>query len=80
MIPSLPTVEFKAAVHDPADHYGEPGDVVQDARLSTVQKRRILEAWALDEQLLLQAEAERMHGEEQPRLREVKLALLALNQ
>ena len=80
MIQPLPTVELEAAVRDPSDHYAEPGDVLRDARLSIPQRRRILEAWALDALLISQAESEHMHGEEPSRLRDVKLALLALKQ
>ena len=80
MIHPLPTVEFEAALRDPSDHYAEPGDVLRDAKLTISEQRRILEAWALDALLISQAEAENMHGEEQSRLRDVKLALLALEQ
>jgi hypothetical protein len=65
-------------VLDAAGHFSSPRDVVNDPRLNTAQKRRILEAWALDAQLLSQAESESMHGDQEPRLREVKLALLSL--
>ena len=72
-------LDLDAAVRDPADHFASPMDVVRDARLSDDEKRKILEAWALDAELLSQAEAENMPGPERPRLREVKLALLELD-
>jgi hypothetical protein len=40
------------------------------------KQKQILESWALDAQLLSQAEAENMPGKERPRLQDVKLALL----
>ena len=75
----LPTAfDIDAMVLHATYYYDDPGDVVKEAGLNTAQKQRILEAWALDAQLLSHAESENMHGEEQPRLREVKLALLSL--
>ena len=78
MQPRLTALEIDAMVLHAADHFAKPGDVVKEARLTTAQKQRILESWALDAELLSQAESENMHGDEQPRLREVKLALLSL--
>ncbi len=75
-----PAVKFDvdAAVIDPAECFAAPPDVLADLRLTQDDKRRILEFWALDAQLLSQAEAENMRGTDWPRLREVKLALLEL--
>jgi hypothetical protein len=50
-------------------------DVVRDPRLTKSDKRRILESWVRDAELLSQAEAENMQGTERPRLPEAKLAL-----
>jgi hypothetical protein len=47
-------------------------------RFTQEEKQKILESWALDAQLLSQAEAENMPGKERPRLQDVKLALLEL--
>ena len=67
------------------DHQG-PGEVLRRAarrgrgsRASRrEEKRRILDSWALDAQLLAVAEEENMGGKDRPGLRDVKLALLEL--
>ena len=53
-------------------------DVVNDSRFTHDEKHRILESWALDARLRSQAEAENMPGKDRPRLQEVHLALLEL--
>lgn len=78
MTPSNQKLDVDLAVRDPADYFACPMDVVNDARLSSAEKKRILESWALDAQLLSQAEAENMPGSERPLLQEVHLALLEL--
>ena len=70
--------EIEAIMKDPVKHFATPRDVVMDARFSTGEKRRILDSWALDAQLLSVAEEENMGGKDRPGLREVKLALLEL--
>ena len=50
----------------------------RDRDLSIEEKRKILDSWALDAQLLSVAEEENMGGQDRPGLREVKLALLEL--
>ena len=72
------TLDVEAAIRDPANHFASPADVVNDLRFTPEEKQRILNAWALDAELLSQAEAENMPGKSPPRLREVKLALLEL--
>jgi hypothetical protein len=67
-----------AIIKDPLKHFAKPRDVVTDQRFTTEEKRRILESWALDAQLLSQAEAENMPGPDRPGLQEVKLAMLEL--
>ena len=52
--------------------------MVADPGLSLDEKRRILDSWALDAQLLSVAEEENMGGKDRPGLREVKLAQLEL--
>jgi hypothetical protein len=64
---------------DPAEKYESPHAVLVDSSLSREQKRRVLEAWRQDAELISQAEAENMGGGKQPRLREVKLALSELD-
>jgi hypothetical protein len=70
--------DIEAIVKDPVKHFGSPRDVVADRRFTTDEKRRILDSWALDAQLLTVAEEENMGGKDRPGLREVKLALLEL--
>lgn len=65
-------------IKDPLKHYREPRDVVADARFTRDEKRRILESWALDAQLITVADEENMTAPKRPWLREVKLALIEL--
>jgi hypothetical protein len=69
---------IEAILKDPDKHYRSPRDVVADARLTHAQKRRVLESWAVDAQLISVADEENMTGTERPHLRDVKLALLEL--
>lgn len=71
---------LELVVKDPWDYFASPRDVVTDLRFSKAEKHKILESWALDAQLLSQAESENMPGEGQdrPKLQAVKLALLEL--
>ena len=71
--PSIETI-----IKDPGKHFECPRDVVADPELSLDEKRRILDSWALDAQLLSVAEEENMGGKDRPGLREVKLAQLEL--
>lgn len=73
-------VDVDSLVRDPADYFASPMQVVGDARLTREDKKRILEAWIRDAELLSQAEAENMPGKEPTRLREAHLALLALKE
>ena len=66
---------LEAALKDPAGRYRSPGEVLTDGTLNKDGKRRVLEAWVKDAQLLSQADNENMAGGEPPRLREAKLAL-----
>jgi hypothetical protein len=71
--PSIETI-----IKDPGKHFAAPRDVVTDERYTPAEKRRILDSWALDAELLTVAEEENMPGRDPPGLREVKLALLEL--
>ena len=71
--PSIDTI-----IKDPGKYFTSPGEVVADHELSIEGKRRILDSWAVDAQLLAVAEEENMGGSDRPGLREVKLALLEL--
>jgi hypothetical protein len=71
--PSIDTI-----IKDPGKYFTSPREVVSDRELSIEGKRRILDSWAVDAQLLAVAEEENMGGQDRPGLREVKLALLEL--
>ncbi len=62
-------------VKDPAGHFRAPAEVLTDRTLNKDGKRRVLEAWVKDAQLISKADDENMSGGEPPRLREAKLAL-----
>jgi hypothetical protein len=66
-------------VKDPWEHFASPMDVVAEPSLNKDDKRKILESWALDAELLSKAEAENMSGGDRPELQAVKLALLELD-
>jgi hypothetical protein len=70
--------DIEAIIKDPVKHFRAPRDVVTDPAFTREEKRRILDSWALDAQLLSVAEEENMAGQDRPGLREVKLALLEL--
>lgn len=74
-------IDVDNAVMDPTRYFSRPCDVLCDARLNRDEKRRILESWALDAELISEAESENMRGREGDRyyLREAKLALLQLD-
>lgn len=67
-----------AALSDPTEVFARPMDVVDDARLGPEDKKRILDGWHLDALRLSESEAENMGGGERAHLREVMLALEAL--
>ena len=69
------------AVKDPTRHFSRPCEVLDDSRLNRDEKRRILQSWALDAELMSEAESENIRGREGDRLylREAKLALLRLD-
>ncbi len=73
---SRPGIE--TIIKDPVKHFRTPRDVVADTHYTRDEKRRILDSWALDAQLLAVAEEENMAGKDRPGLRDVKLALLEL--
>jgi hypothetical protein len=77
-MPGDRTSDIDDIIKDPGKHFRAPRDVVADAALSLADKKRILESWALDAQLLTVAEEENMSGPGRPGLRDVKLALLEL--
>lgn len=70
--------DIETIIKDPGKHFRAPREVVSDRQFSVDEKRKILDSWALDAQLLSVAEEENMGGADRPGLREVKLALLEL--
>ena len=72
--------QVENAISDPTRHYTCPMDVVNDESLETEEKRRILESWKKDAELLSTAQAENMSGGERPQLQDVSLALQELDQ
>lgn len=72
--------DIETIIKDPGKHFAAPRDVVADRNLTREEKKRILDSWALDAQLLTVAEEENMSGPGRPGLREVKLALLELEE
>ena len=71
--------QVESAISDPTRHYARPMDVVQDESLDVDEKRRILESWKKDAELLSTAQAENMSGGERPQLQDVSLALSELD-
>lgn len=67
--------QVEDAISDPTRYYGSPMDVVNDGELETDEKRRILESWKKDAELLSTAQDENMAGGERPQLQDVSLAL-----
>jgi hypothetical protein len=71
--------QVESAISDPTRHYTCPMDVVNDESLDTEEKRRILESWKQDAELLSTAQAENMSGGERAQLQDVSLALQELD-
>jgi hypothetical protein len=72
--------QVENAIADPTRYYDRPMDVVNDGQLATDEKRRILESWKKDAELLSTAQDENMTGGERPQLQDVSLALSQLEQ
>jgi hypothetical protein len=72
--------QIESAISDPTRHYTCPMDVVNDESLDMEEKRRILESWKKDAELLSTAQGENMAGGERPQLQDVNLALQELGQ
>jgi hypothetical protein len=67
--------QVENAISDPTRHYSCPMDVVNDDALDLDEKRRILQSWKKDAELLSTAQDENMSGGERPQLQDVSLAL-----
>ncbi|HEY7638340.1 MAG TPA: hypothetical protein VH814_01350 [Steroidobacteraceae bacterium] len=68
----------EGAIADPTRYYERPMDVVNDGELDLDEKRRILESWKKDAELLSTAQDENMTGGERPQLQDVSVALRTL--
>jgi len=71
--------QVENAIADPTRFYTCPMDVVHDGGLDADEKRRILESWKKDAELLSTAQDENMAGGERPQLQDVSLALSELD-
>ena len=67
--------QVENAIADPTRSYACPMDVVHDDQLGPDEKRRILDSWKKDAELLSTAQDENMAGGERPQLQDVSLAL-----
>jgi hypothetical protein len=67
--------QVENAIADPTRFYACPMDVVHDGELDVDEKRRILESWKKDAELLSTAQDENMAGGDRPQLQDVSLAL-----
>lgn len=74
-------IDVDNAIMDPTRYFSRPAAVLEHPKLSRDQKRRILQSWALDADLINEAESENMRGRAGDRsyLREARLALLTLD-
>ena len=62
----------------PKRFFDKPQEVLLDSRLTTIEKRNILESWKHDASRLAESTAENMSGGEESDLREVSKVLLEL--
>ena len=51
---------IEQAIRDPMKMYGVSANVLRDERLKDSEKRIVLESWALDQERLMESEAENM--------------------
>jgi hypothetical protein len=77
--PSTHETKVTDAIGDPTREYRHPMDVVRDSQLDADEKRRILESWKKDAELLSTAQDENMAGGERPQLQDVVLAIQELD-
>lgn len=74
-------VDISKALHDPANVYKFPRDVLADAALSSDDKRQILQRWEHDALELMVAEEENMSGDSSPTmLSRVRRAIQSLQE
>jgi len=68
-------MDIQHALKNPADAFASPKALVEDDRLTTEQKKMILEQWLQDARQLERAAAENMAGGEPNLLHRVSQAL-----
>ena len=73
------TIDFEAALDDPAAHFSDPEAVKVAAGLDTDQKVAILRQWAYDQRLIAIALEEGMPGDGTPYLQRIKAVLAELD-
>jgi len=77
--PDHPAVtDLEAAVASPSQHFGSPAEVLAAEGLDHVAKRRILESWIRDAEMLAEAASEGMTGGGQNSQQEAQQALAQL--
>ena len=74
-------IDVDRAIMGPDRFFSRAADVLDATALCRVQKRRILQSWALDADRINKAESENMGGrpDDYSCLREARLALLKLD-
>jgi len=72
------SVNFEAALQDPAKCFETPQHVLDDPKLTITQKHKLLKQWEQDARLLAVAEEEGMNGGEESMLHRVKRAMDAI--
>jgi len=70
--------QIKQLITNPAEHFSNPAEVLNNAQLSNEDKRRILESWKVDEQELAKATEENMGDSDSNQLDKVVAALKSL--
>lgn len=72
------SVNVEDLIAHPQRFFGNPWEVLEDARLSSKDKRKVLESWKHDATRMAESTAENMSGGEEENLREVSKVLLEL--
>ncbi len=73
------TIDFEAALRDPAAHFSDPESVTSAPGLDKEQKIAILRQWAYDENEIAVAQEEGMAGTGEPLLRRIAVVLAELD-
>ncbi len=62
------TFSYSDALLDPSKFYAAPKDAANNTRFSVAERRKILQAWQMNEEALLRASNEGLDGGERPHL------------